>query len=73
MTAHTPHIPALASDYPPSAPAALSAEDLISGPCALPIAPMAMPVQVIEHRQGVLRRLLASLYPQAAPAPGPGH
>ncbi|PTV93765.1 hypothetical protein C8J27_11245 [Rhodobacter aestuarii] len=70
MSAHTPHITALASEHVSGE--ALTADALIAGPCALPTAPLAMPPQTIEHELGFFRRLLASLHPQAAPSPGPG-
>lgn len=54
--------------------AALSPAELVAGPCALPNAPLAMPMQVIEPRVGLLRRLLSGLIPHhpAAPSAGAG-
>jgi hypothetical protein len=67
MTAHTPSLSALASET------ALSPDALISGPGALPVAPLAMPHQVIEQERGLIRRLLCGLHLQAAPNAGIGH
>lgn len=36
-------------------------DDLISGPCALPHAPMAMPAQELERSAGLRRRLMGRL------------
>lgn len=68
MTAHSPSFVAFAPQ------AALSAEALVSGPCALPQAPLAMPAQVIEAEHGLLRRVLGGLMPfrPAAPSAGAG-
>ena len=67
MTAHTSSLTALASE------AVLTPDALIAGPCALPVAPMAMPHQVIEPQSGLIRRLLTGLHLQAAPTAGTGH
>lgn len=67
MTAHTLPVAALASEL------ALSPEALISGPCALPTAPISMPHQVIEAQHGLFHRLLAGLHLTAAPTAGTGH
>jgi len=64
MTAHTLPLSALASEV------VLSPEALIAGPGALPVAPLAMPHQVIEAERGFLHRLLAGLHLTAAPTVG---
>ncbi|MFD2172663.1 hypothetical protein [Rhodobacter lacus] len=71
MTAHTLPPAALASEL--ASRVNLSPDELIAGPCALPVAPLAMPHQVIEHDRGLVRRLLAGMLPPAAPTPGTGH
>lgn len=49
--------------------AGLSAAELIAGPCALPVAPLAMPPQVIEPRRSVLQWLAALLRRQDQASP----
>lgn len=51
---------------------ALAPAALVAGPCALPVAPMAMPPQVIEPETGLIRRLIAALLPQRPAAPSAG-
>lgn len=65
----TAHFPPPAADLPA---AALTAEALVAGPCALPLAPLAMPPQVIEAERGLLRRLLGGLVPHRPTAPSAG-
>lgn len=71
MTAQTLSNAALASEV--AVNAALTPEALIAGPCALPQAPLAMPHQVIEQPQSLVRRVLTGLHLQAAPSTGTGH
>ncbi len=52
-----------------TSPAAVDAvtnepQDLIAGPCALPDAPMAMPVQVLEREGAGIWLALLALVPQ---------
>lgn len=58
---------AFATESAPLAPAAL-----LAGPCALPVAPLAMPPQVIEAEQGLLRRLVHGLIPARPASPSAG-
>lgn len=51
---------------------AMTPEALVAGPCALPVAPMAMPPQVIEHDAGLLRRLIGALVPRRPATPSAG-
>lgn len=64
MTAPLSPAAALASE------ARLTPDELIAGPGALPVAPMAMPHQQIEHAQGLIRRLLVGLHLSVAPSVG---
>lgn len=49
-------------------PAPISAQTLIAGPCALPNAPLSMPMQTLEPEFGVMQRLKAWLRPLPAGA-----
>ncbi|WP_339108351.1 hypothetical protein [Thioclava sp. GXIMD4216] len=48
----------------------LEPQDLISGPCALPDAPMAMPVQVLEREGAGFWHALLAVLPQPMRAHG---
>lgn len=68
MTAQTLALAEFATELSPEA----VARALIAGPCALPVAPLAMPQQVIEAERGWLRRLFGALIPRPSAAPTTG-
>jgi hypothetical protein len=48
----------------PSIAGSITPAELISGPCALPDAPLAMPRQTLEAEAGLLRRILSAFLPR---------
>lgn len=57
----------------PTIAGAISPAELISGPCALPHAPLAMPRQVLQARTGLMRRILSAvLFRPTAPTGAKG-
>ncbi|TQS71397.1 hypothetical protein ERN12_10200 [Rhodobacteraceae bacterium] len=67
MTEYTSHVAVQTADLNTHS-AQLSTRDLLAGPGALPDAPMAMPVQVLEREPRRLRNLFGAFIPQPARA-----